>query len=174
MGKIRVEKKARVHQHAAPAGMDTLTDLEAIAVPKITATAFAQEPQDLQSEDTTTPTSAAAVALKKGDRRKLRRDRFLAKLESSFKAGHKKSKKGDTAPTSLQLDALAVNIPNPFEKKAATAVARPANPTTHKARSKMLLQEAVHLQHVLAHPKFRSNPLATITEHLRNTFQPSQ
>ena len=44
---------------------------------------------------------------------------------------------------------------------------------TSKARSRIVVQETAHLQQVLDHPAFKADPIAALTEHIRNIVDAS-
>ena len=55
------------------------------------------------------------------------------------------------------------------EKKQPKNNDNESNYTTNKSKQNLLLKEVTHMNLVLQHPTFQSNPFATIQEHLRNT-----
>ncbi|KAG0056291.1 hypothetical protein BGZ83_005658 [Gryganskiella cystojenkinii] len=136
----------------------------------------------------------------KKDKRKLRHDKWMSKLEATYNPDKKKKK----APQTLSVDfgtfhnALTNLEPTPVstkstkskasKAKAAAAAPVEASPvvdhqnfTIHsdsskplqskKAKKKAAMQEILRFQNVLAHPAFKSNPLLTIQQHVKNTME---
>ncbi|GJJ75190.1 hypothetical protein EMPS_07548 [Entomortierella parvispora] len=188
MPKVKASK-SRIH-HKAVGGKEAVATSTA-AAPKPAATAESmqqmKEQFGLEFEDD---------KVDKKDKRKMRHDKWMSKLEATYNPDKKKKK----APQTLSVDfgsfhnALTNLEPTPAtaitksksKSKAPTAV--PAAPTvdhqqftihsdsskplqSKKAKKKAAMQEILRFQNVLAHPAFKSNPLLTIQQHVKNTME---
>ncbi|KAF9910757.1 hypothetical protein BX616_010779 [Lobosporangium transversale] len=153
----------------------------------------------------------------KRDKRKIRHDKWISKLEATYNPQKKKKKKSSTQNQTLSVDFgsfhEALSYINPTEKQQPTSAAAAAaatankvkrNPTattqasvgagagtgtatnhqqytihansskplqSKKAKKKAAMQEILRFQNVLAHPAFKSNPLLTIQQHVKNTME---
>ncbi|KAF9384307.1 hypothetical protein CPB97_005785 [Podila verticillata] len=135
----------------------------------------------------------------KKDKRKIRHDKWMSKLEATYNP-QKKKKSAQNQTLSVDFgsfhDVLSTLDPT---KAAAAAVAKagdnkPSAPaastapkldhqqfTIHsesskplqskKAKKKAAMQEILRFQNVLSHPAFKSNPLLTIQQHVKNTME---
>ncbi|KAF9951231.1 hypothetical protein BGZ70_001074 [Mortierella alpina] len=138
----------------------------------------------------------------KKDKRKLRHDKWMSKLEATYNPQKKKKKIAQNQALSVDFgsfhDVLSTIDPTKAQttvpaaikpgKKANNTAAAPAAPlidhkqfTIHsdsskplqskKAKKKAAMQEILRFQNVLAHPAFKSNPLLTIQQHVKNTME---
>ncbi|KAF9559320.1 hypothetical protein EC968_006646 [Mortierella alpina] len=137
----------------------------------------------------------------KKDKRKLRHDKWMSKLEATYNPQKKKKKSIQDQALSVDFgsfhDVLSTIDPAKAQttvptakpgKKTANTTAAPAAPlidhkqfTIHsdsskplqskKAKKKAAMQEILRFQNVLAHPAFKSNPLLTIQQHVKNTME---
>ncbi|KAJ3167288.1 hypothetical protein HDU88_002206 [Geranomyces variabilis] len=145
------------------------------------------------------PDSDAAPEAAKGkkrDKRQQRHDRWMEKLGGVYKKDSKKKKKQDVG--SLNLETLTDFLPSlaeqrPFESimgatqpsvdglspvAVRTTASDTSNhlkpkakgPVSQSARRKAGVSEILRLQEVLRHPTFKSNPLATVRQHLENNM----
>ncbi|KAI8588423.1 ribosome biogenesis protein SLX9-domain-containing protein [Geranomyces variabilis] len=145
------------------------------------------------------PDSDAAPEVAKGkkrDKRQQRHDRWMEKLGGVYKKDGKKKKKQDVG--SLNLETLTDFLPSlaehrPFESimgatqpsvnglspvAGGTTASDTSNrskpkakgPVSQSARRKAGVSEILRLQKVLRHPTFKSNPLATVRQHLENNM----
>ncbi|KAF9906186.1 hypothetical protein EC991_000898 [Linnemannia zychae] len=142
----------------------------------------------------------------KKDKRKLRHDKWMSKLEATYNPQKKKKKSGQNQALSVDFgsfhDVLSTIDPATVQVSPAAAIkgsksqagtksaapAASAAPvldhqqfTIHsesskplqskKAKKKAAMQEILRFQNVLAHPSFKSNPLLTIQQHVKNTME---
>ncbi|KAF9331861.1 hypothetical protein BGZ91_011927 [Linnemannia elongata] len=143
----------------------------------------------------------------KKDKRKLRHDKWMSKLEATYNPQKKKKKSGQNQTLSVDFgsfhDVLSTLDPTKATQvspaaaikgskskaaggnKAAPVAAAPVLDhqqfTIHsesskplqskKAKKKAAMQEILRFQNVLAHPSFKSNPLLTIQQHVKNTME---
>ncbi|KAF9538751.1 hypothetical protein EC957_006235 [Mortierella hygrophila] len=144
----------------------------------------------------------------KKDKRKLRHDKWMSKLEATYNPQKKKKKAGQNQSLSLDFGAFhdVLSTIDPAKatqvspaavikgskskaaggnQAAAPAVAAPVLDhqqfTIHsesskplqskKAKKKAAMQEILRFQNVMAHPSFKSNPLLTIQQHVKNTME---
>ncbi|KAJ3184624.1 hypothetical protein HDU87_004027 [Geranomyces variabilis] len=133
---------------------------------------------------------------KKKDKRQQRHDRWMEKLGGVYKRDSKKQKKQDVG--SLNLETLTDFLPSLVDQRPADltngltqssvdeispgAAKTPASdhntlrkpkakgPVSQSARRKAGVSEILRLQKVLRHPTFKSNPLATVRQHLENNM----
>ncbi|KAF9348266.1 hypothetical protein BGX26_000307 [Mortierella sp. AD094] len=149
----------------------------------------------------------------KKDKRRLKHDKWISKLEATYNPQKKKKKSGKNQTLSvdfgsfhdvlstidptkvLQADSTTSGSKSGSKSKAgakstpaqtqATASASSAierqqfmihadssKPLqSKKAKKKAAMQEILRFQNVLAHPAFKSNPLLTIQQHVKNTME---
>ncbi|KAI7861769.1 ribosome biogenesis protein SLX9-domain-containing protein [Spinellus fusiger] len=130
------------------------------------------------AQDTTEGTSKTL-------KRKLRHDAWLEKLDTAYTAKQKQKKKADRNKQALKtnldsfadiLNTIQVQKKPEVEPKAQESIpVKPAvTPSTAfksgKARRKAEMQEILRFQKVMQHSAFKQNPLATIRQHVQNTF----
>ncbi|KAI9090045.1 ribosome biogenesis protein SLX9-domain-containing protein [Phlyctochytrium arcticum] len=136
---------------------------ETFVVNRTVATAPVLTATDLASEEDQS-------LLKKKEKRQLRHDRWMQKLETMYTPKCGKSKKKNVG--ALSLDSIFETLPSPeTEKKTKTPIHFDQRPKaiSQSARRKAGVQEILRLQKVITHPTFRSNPLGTIRQHLENS-----
>ncbi|KAL9959241.1 hypothetical protein ACROYT_G036338 [Oculina patagonica] len=119
-------------------------------------------------------------------KRKERHERFLQKLHAGRLVEEKSKKAKERAKTVVVgdmeplLSALpTINIPELSTRSSKTADNSDGNekPTrkkskmSKKARQALQASEIAHFQQVLKHPAFKANPLAAISEHIKNAVQ---
>lgn len=121
----------------------------------------------------------------KKDRRKIRHEKFLKKLHVSkmVKENDKKAKErqktvitGDLNPLTLALldiDNLSSSCNKDKKKRKNTKKPRDKKDcsSSETKKQKAQLSDFERFHQVLAHPTFKSNPLATIDEHVRNVIK---
>ncbi|KAF9107266.1 hypothetical protein BGX29_006785 [Mortierella sp. GBA35] len=141
----------------------------------------------------------------KKDKRKLRHDKWMSKLEATYNPQKKKKKSGQNQTLSVDFgsfhDVLSTIDPAKAQTSPAAAIKgskskagnkapAPAAATpvldhqqftihsesskplqSKKAKKKAAMQEILRFQNVLAHPSFKSNPLLTIQQHVKNTME---
>ncbi|KAJ3090737.1 hypothetical protein HK102_002832 [Quaeritorhiza haematococci] len=141
-----------------------------------------------------TPTTNAQRAREK---RKLRRERWLEKLNASYggtsrspESKNKKSKKRNTDSEVMRLDYIKAALPTldfglPGEEQQqkeqssskSSEKQKPTNAVkavSQKSRRKANIGEIIRMQKILDHDAFKKNPLATIQQHVRNTMVTEQ
>lgn len=111
--------------------------------------------------------------MSKKDKRKLRHEAFMHKLEASKQARSKAKQKKKPAPLALgslqdalpTLDLLCrkAKVPPPKEK--------PRSSRSFHTNQKLLLQDLQHMEKVVNHEQFKANPLGAVLTHLRHTMQ---
>ncbi|XP_072034356.1 ribosome biogenesis protein SLX9 homolog [Amphiura filiformis] len=150
-----------------------------------------QKLPEAQEDDRMTYISKKSVheegQLKKKDRKKIRHERWLQKIETIKQA--KKTKQaaqqrsqvaivGDLHPLSQALPELSQVLRLGDSKKQQPQIRsqKKKKKQTMKTndRKKLLIQEQANFKQVMSHSKFKVNPLATINEHLRNKMQKEQ
>ncbi|KAF9927479.1 hypothetical protein BGZ65_006747 [Modicella reniformis] len=87
-------------------------------------------------------------------------------IPSSKSGPGSKSKGSKGAPTTTTSTTAGV-VPNPFTIHADSS----KHLQSKKAKKKAAMQEILRFQNVLAHPAFKSNPLLTIQQHVKNTME---
>ncbi|KAF8929163.1 ribosome biogenesis protein SLX9-domain-containing protein [Dissophora ornata] len=142
----------------------------------------------------------------KKDKRKLRHDKWMSKLEATYNPQKKKKKSAQNQTLSVdfgsfhdvlstidrtktpQSAALSSNPGNKSKGAKATPTTTATSTSTvnqqftihadsskplqsKKAKKKAAMQEILRFQNVLAHPAFKSNPLLTIQQHVKNTME---
>ncbi|KAI9020998.1 ribosome biogenesis protein SLX9-domain-containing protein [Phycomyces nitens] len=126
-------------------------------------------------------------AVSKNLKRKLRHDAWLEKLDSSYNTKQQQKKKANKKKGGLKADLSSfADILNTIKIEAKAPVAQvetakepePVKPAvipstafkSGKARRKAEMQEILRFQKVMQHSAFKQNPMATIRQHVQNTF----
>ncbi|KAF9205845.1 hypothetical protein BGZ49_003439 [Haplosporangium sp. Z 27] len=143
----------------------------------------------------------------KKDRRKLKHDKWISKLEATYNPQKKKKKsakdqtlsvdftsfhdilstidpskalqtdsstlkKTGAKSTSTPTSTAATSSSSSVDRQQFTIHAESSKPLqSKKAKRKAAMQEILRFQNVLAHPAFKSNPLLTIQQHVKNTME---
>ena len=68
--------------------------------------------------------------------------------------------------TTVDVRALSMSLAEVAGAGAGRTMGRAAKPTTAKRRAALVARETTRMQAVLAHPTFRSNPIAAISNHI--------
>ena len=136
-------------------------------------------------------TTNSVAGLSKGQKKRLIKREQYMKKERMILSTLKLRKQDEQSKRIDGLDALkealldAVTTDNAAAtpssaSKRKNAVDTNANSTSHlnslksnSSRQQLLQREMMHMELVLQHPTFQEDPLATIREHLQNTFQSS-
>ncbi|KAI8984313.1 ribosome biogenesis protein SLX9-domain-containing protein [Mycotypha africana] len=137
---------------------------------------------------TTVPAHSTDTS-RKEEKKKARHEAWLEKLDHSYAVRKKMQKKENQKKTGLKvdlsgfgelLDEIQVRPKSEVESKAtheaklhqSTKIpAIPSNQIKSKKKKKQAeLQEILRMQKVMQHGAFKQNPLATIRQHVQNTF----
>ncbi|KAF9580409.1 hypothetical protein BGW38_002962 [Lunasporangiospora selenospora] len=196
MPKVKT-KKSRVHHKSAAASVAaagaTNADTATASVNAVTAAQLNEQlGLELMQND---------QHEKKHDKRKQRHDKWMQKLEATYNPQKKKKKKASAQNQTLSVDfgsfhdALSAMDPSSAKEsnKLDQTASAPTGVTTgagssdqrkyainvdsskahksKKAKNKAAMQEILRFQNVLAHPAFKSNPLLTIQQHVKNTME---
>ncbi|KAJ3071993.1 hypothetical protein HDU98_004481 [Podochytrium sp. JEL0797] len=174
MPKVEVTRRHRAHNKSAAAQ----------AAP---ATTFSFA--GISAPGTTQPTSALGsldddhAELDSGngkkEKRVARRDKWLEKMNGVYSAranADKRKKKKEVFGVAADLEDIQQILEAPemeTEQPAKEPVAKPGKkkPVSQKARTKEGINEMLRMQNILTHKAFKSNPLATIRTHLKNTIE---
>lgn len=108
----------------------------------------------------------------KKEKRKMRHDAFMKKLETA-KMTRKAQKKRKKRATSLNMGLLADALPT-LEKmslKSGGLKEKPRASLGFRANQKLMLQDMKHMESVLNHPHFKADPMTAVLNHLRHTVQ---
>ncbi|XP_071942510.1 uncharacterized protein [Antedon mediterranea] len=120
--------------------------------------------------------------LKKKDKMKIRHDKWLEKIETVKSNKKKKSEAKKRANTAIvgDLQPLTEALPELTEilkitkrtnaEKHADSLKKKSGTWKAKDRQKHVMNELAKYKQVLNHTSFKSNALATINEHLKNTI----
>ncbi|KAJ3048737.1 hypothetical protein HK097_010253 [Rhizophlyctis rosea] len=113
----------------------------------------------------------------KRDKKQQRHERWLKKLGAYYAPKPAK-------PTAFDVDTLKsvlLTVNDPTEStlssgsgKAQGNIGSGQKAVSQRARKKEAVNEIVRLQKILVHPSYKSNPLATIRQHLQNTLGSQQ
>ncbi|KAF9436570.1 hypothetical protein BGZ76_003584 [Entomortierella beljakovae] len=199
MPKVKVSK-SRVHHKAvgnkeanASATSTVPTTSTATAAATAQALQLAKEQFGLEFEDD---------KIDKKDKRKLKHDKWISKLEATYNPQKKKKKSKNQSTLSVDFESFH-NVLSTIDSTATTSNVKstgkskgsiPSTSTTaasvdvdrqqftihaesskplqsKKAKKKAAIQEILRFQNVLAHPAFKSNPLQTIQQHVKNTME---
>ncbi|CAO3565463.1 unnamed protein product [Mortierella alpina] len=203
MPKVKASK-SRVHHKAVNKDATIATAATATAAKSTAAAATAQAQstgESIQDMKQQFGLEFEDDKVDKKDKRKLRHDKWMSKLEATYNPQKKKKKSNQQQALSVDFgsfhDVLSTIDPTKAQmtvpaikpgKKATNTAATPAAPlidhkqfTIHsdsskplqskKAKKKAAMQEILRFQNVLAHPAFKSNPLLTIQQHVKNTME---
>ncbi|KAG0313678.1 hypothetical protein BGZ99_008655 [Dissophora globulifera] len=202
MPKVKANKSRVHHRAVGNKEAEAVSVTAAVAKPNAAAESMQRlkETFGLELEDD---------RIDKKDKRKLRHDKWISKLEATYNPKKKKKKSAQNQTLSVDFgsfhDVLSTidptqSQPSSISKnksitvKATTAQlassstsATPAVSAAHqqftihaesskplqskKAKKRAAMQEILRFQNVLAHPAFKSNPLMTIQQHVKNTME---
>nr|XP_054753537.1 ribosome biogenesis protein SLX9 homolog [Lytechinus pictus] len=126
--------------------------------------------------------------LSKVEKRKLRHDKWLEKMDtiSSAKKKAMDAKKragipvvGDMHPLNEALPELSEILRigphyTPTNTRNKQPTKKPRSTLNMKDKQKMMLEESARFHEVLKHSAFKKNPFATINEHLKNKLKQEQ
>ncbi|KAI9473871.1 MAG: ribosome biogenesis protein SLX9-domain-containing protein [Benjaminiella poitrasii] len=126
---------------------------------------------------------------KKDNKKKARHEAWLEKLDHAYTVKKKQQKKENKKKNGLKTDLSSFNdILDDIEikpkselaskathaKKLEQSVKQAAIPSnkikSKKAKKQAEMQEILRMQKVMQHNAFKQNPLATIRQHIENTF----
>ncbi|KAJ3028865.1 UNVERIFIED_CONTAM: hypothetical protein HDU68_000738 [Siphonaria sp. JEL0065] len=182
MPRVEVQRRSRAHNKpthttksvkpSTSVSFAGLAHAAAATVPKPVPTSTKPE-QDPEEVD----------GLGKKEKRVQRREKWLEKLSGVYSArsiADKKKKKKQLFGVAADLediqaalaedDLVAPELVNE-QQRPKQATAQKKKPVSQKARTKEGIQEMLRLQSVMGHKSFKSNPLATIRTHLKNTIE---
>ncbi|KAI7904702.1 ribosome biogenesis protein SLX9-domain-containing protein [Cokeromyces recurvatus] len=136
----------------------------------------------------TVPNKSQEVA-KKDQKKKARHEAWLEKLDHAYNVKKKLQKKENKKKNGLKTDLSSIHdILNDIEikpkseleskathaKKLEQPIKQAAIPSnkirSKKAKKQAEMQEILRMQKVMQHSAFKQNPLATIRQHIENTF----
>ncbi|KAG0338753.1 hypothetical protein BG004_007095 [Podila humilis] len=204
MPKVR-GSKTRVH-HKAVGGVKSAPVDNATPTPSITAVAA---PESLQQLKAQFGLELEEDRENKKDKRKIRHDKWMSKLEATYNPQKKKKKSAQNQTLSVDFgsfhDVLSTLDPSSVAATTVASSGKAGNKknstitstsvsasstvpkldhqqfTIHsesskplqskKAKKKAAMQEILRFQNVLSHPAFKSNPLLTIQQHVKNTME---
>ncbi|KAG0166053.1 hypothetical protein DFQ28_007921 [Apophysomyces sp. BC1034] len=128
------------------------------------------------------------TAISKQLKKKLRHEAWIEKLDGAYSVRKKQQKKKNNKQNNLAVDLddfnellnnidvnTASNITSTASAPAPAEMQRPIVVASNKikskkARKKAEMQEIVRFQKVMQHSAFKNDPLATIRQHVQNTF----
>ncbi|KAG0091503.1 hypothetical protein BGZ92_000535 [Podila epicladia] len=189
MPKVR-GSKTRIH-HKAVGGVKSAPDVVPVPAPSTESMQQLKAQFGLEFEDDRE---------NKKDKRKIRHDKLMSKLEATYNPQKKKKKSAQNLTLSVDFgsfhDVLSTLDPTKAVAEATPVVKAGVNKpvaastapkldhqqfTIHsesskplqskKAKKKAAMQEILRFQNVLSHPAFKSNPLLTIQQHVKNTME---
>ncbi|KAF9180094.1 hypothetical protein BGZ51_000057 [Haplosporangium sp. Z 767] len=207
MPKVKASK-SRVH-HKAVGNKEVVAAKAASAA--VASAASISTPESMQQMKEQFGLEFEEDRVDKKDKRKIRHDKWMSKLEATYNPQKKKRKSASAQNQTLSVDfgsfhdALSSIDPtkqttgtsksgnkSKGAKGSVTATATVSAAvskstidhqqfTIHadsskplqskKAKKKAAMQEILRFQNVLAHPAFKSNPLLTIQQHVKNTME---
>lgn len=148
---------------------------------KIDKEALVQKlPNDWDTKSAITSTSLKGLQLKKKDRKKLRHELLVQKLdavEAAKKAAKEKKKKqstpvvGDIGLLGEALPTLDMLIKSDEHKKKESNKEKPRSIPKEKKRQKQMMKDIELFRQVYTHPSYAENPRGTIHEHLQNKLK---
>ncbi|KAG0351198.1 ribosome biogenesis protein SLX9-domain-containing protein [Gamsiella multidivaricata] len=213
MPKVKANK-SRVH-HKAVGNKDALAAVTTAASAVASKPVVAAGSESMQQMKDQFGLEFEEDRIDKKDKRKLRHDKWISKLEATYNPQKKKKKsaqqsqtlsvdfgsfhdvlstidpiQSQAGTTALSSSAAAAALASSksgskFKNsgKAAPVPVSAANPSftinadsskplqSKKAKKKAAMQEILRFQNVLAHPAFKSNPMLTIQQHVKNTME---
>ncbi|KAI8394030.1 ribosome biogenesis protein SLX9-domain-containing protein [Radiomyces spectabilis] len=143
-----------------------------------------------QDQITTVPANDKPLVSDKKLKQKLRHKAWLEKLDNAYTTRKKQQKRQQRKATNADLQTdmtefedILNSIHTKMTEQAKPTPSEPATPTNvkqaaipsdkikhKKNRKKAQMQEIVRMQKVMQHSAFQQNPLATIRQHVVNTF----
>ncbi|XP_064398250.1 ribosome biogenesis protein SLX9 homolog [Halichondria panicea] len=165
MGKVRVDKRCRLHFRARETTKpETSTVISSEADKTVPLPREVMEGLPVLSlEDKKT----AAVSLKKKDRRKLRHSSWLKKIDVYQKAKEKAKATEERQKTAVvgDIHPLMEALPSLELEYVDKTSGKPSSKRPHRA----VVKEMVHFHEVLKHPAYIKDPLKTIALHIENS-----
>mmetsp|Transcript_17855 Transcript_17855/g.27590 ORF Transcript_17855/g.27590 Transcript_17855/m.27590 type:complete len:200 (-) Transcript_17855:358-957(-) len=149
-------------------------------MPKATKKSFRQNAVVAPKSETTTTTTMTTESkdgptthLSRGQRkRQAKRDQYL-KREKLILSTLKLQKEEDQKKRIDGMDAIRKALKATMTKSTTSDLPRDDNGDrveTNKAKQQVAAKEVTHMNLVLQHPAFQSNPFDTIKQHLKNTL----
>lgn len=120
-------------------------------------------------------TAGTVTARKKKEKRKMRHDALVKKLEAGKIIKKKHHKKKARVPKSLDMKNLMDALPTMVERKASKPGKMRRKPRASKSfqvNKKLLEKDMKHLEQVANHPQFQANPIDAVLNHLRQAYKP--
>lgn len=120
-------------------------------------------------------TAEAEMAKTKKEKRKMRHEAFLKKLEAGKIVKSKHRKKKPCVPKALDLKNLVDALPTVVERtalKPGKTRRKPRASKSFQASKKLLEKDMKHLERVVNHPQFQANPIDAVLSHLRQAYKP--
>ncbi|XP_065302994.1 uncharacterized protein [Dermacentor albipictus] len=118
-------------------------------------------------------TAVAGMAKTKKQKRKMRHEAFIRKLEAGKIVKRKRWKKA-CVPRALDLKNLVDALPTMVERtavKLGRTRRKPRASKSFQASKKLLEKDMKHLERVVNHPQFQVNPIDVVLEHLRQAYK---
>ncbi|XP_041374491.1 protein FAM207A-like isoform X2 [Gigantopelta aegis] len=138
-------------------------------------------PADFDMRSTITNKSLKGLNLKKKERKKIKHDTWMHKINSIQVAKKQEKEKkrrqktvivGDMSVIEDALPTLELLMKGSDSKTdKSDKVTKVRGIAKEKTRQKQMLKDISMFQEVLEHPAFKENPTATIAEHLRNKLK---
>ncbi|XP_046380389.1 ribosome biogenesis protein SLX9 homolog [Haliotis rufescens] len=147
---------------------------------KIDNKALAQKLPDFDARSTVTSKTFKGLNLKKKDKRKIRHEVFMQKIDAvkTAKQKVKDKKKREKTPIVGDMSVMEEALPTlELLMKEGSKSQRQSNPekvrgvAKERKRRKQMLSDIAIFKQVLEHPAFIENPTATISEHLQNKLK---
>ncbi|XP_067686117.1 ribosome biogenesis protein SLX9 homolog [Haliotis asinina] len=147
---------------------------------KIDNKALAQKLPDFDARSTVTSKTFKGLNLKKKDKRKIRHEVFMQKIDAvkAAKQKAKDKKKREKTPIVGDMSVMEEALPTlELLMKEGSRSNRQSNPekvrgvAKERKRRKQMLSDMNIFKQVLEHPAFIENPTGTIVEHLQNKLK---
>ncbi|KAJ3289517.1 hypothetical protein HDU79_004005 [Rhizoclosmatium sp. JEL0117] len=187
MPRVEVQRRHRAHSKPTTATKNSSTEA---------TVSFAALGQTGPSKPVSRPAGSTKAedednGLGKKEKRQLRHDKWLEKMNGVYSAraiADKKKKKKDVFGVAADLSDIQGALEQSMEapelvdeaadgmdedgttRKEAAPKAEKKKPVSQKARNKEGINEMLRMQSIMGHKAFKSNPLATIKTHLKNTL----
>ncbi|KAL3184649.1 hypothetical protein MRX96_005980 [Rhipicephalus microplus] len=115
--------------------------------------------------------SSAASTVTKKEKRKMRHEALVKKLEAGRVTKRKdRKKKARVLDMKKLMDALPT-VAERKSSKAGTTRQKPRASMSFQVNKKLMAKDMKHLEELANHPQFRANPFDAVLNHLRQAFK---
>ncbi|XP_077507101.1 uncharacterized protein LOC144116259 [Amblyomma americanum] len=175
MGKVKLKRVKGSRDGARPADHAKFADARCSAASQALSSGANAEELVHRLGLTEPPGCSGAAPKTKKDKRKMRHEAFIKKLEAGkvVKSRRKCCKKKAPMSKSLDMKHLFDALPAVTDRttlKSGRPKGKSRASKSFQANKKLLLKDMKHLEQVVKHPHFQANPMEAVLNHLRHAY----